>query len=180
MRVFLAAAVIALLPFFALADEGSIVTYTSLDHDFSLALPGGGVISDAYSDPNWEVDDSNTVMRWEATADGPVALLMASALPLEAEATDDDISKFVEGYTGSIGEEDTSSVENVSAVFQIGNRGWISVLAKESSGEPVWFEAYITRQGSYIYTVVFFYNSNDGSGAAVAKDVLATFTTSQG
>jgi len=169
------------LPLTALA-AASTVTYSSPDNDFNLTLPSG-VLRDSYSDPDWKSDDSNTVLRWEPLKDDvPIKMVMVSAMDLGRAATDDDIGKFVDGYKEGATSPGVSSVESTSDVQTIGSRGWVSILARDDTDKnaPVWFEAWVTRQGNHVYTVIFFYTDKNGPGPETAKDWLKTFSTSQG
>jgi hypothetical protein len=179
MRTLLFAAACLLLTSIAVAAEGDPIVYTNTDYDFSLALPAGGHISDA-SDPEWSLDES-TVFTWEAedTADTLVFLIMGSALALDSEATDDDIASFVAGLTD---EENNAGnqveVVDVSDVFALAGRGWVSVLYSDNSGEmPGGFEIFVTREGVHIYSVAFHYTTGkDEASTQLVADVLSSFT----
>jgi len=192
MRTLLAAAALLLLSTAlayaaddaaAPATQASGTTYTSADYDFSLALPDGGTVADKTLDPKWDYDE-NTVFTWVADdlAAQPVFLVMGSAMSLETDATDDDISSFVQGLTDADNNKaNNTEVEKVSDVFQVGNRGWVSVLFKDNNNEsPGEFEIFVTRQGVHIYAVAFHYTTDQASGADLTQQVLASFTTSQG
>jgi len=189
MRIFLLPALLLLTATFAWADDSATglapaasVTYSSTDYDFSLALPDDGTLADASTDPKWDYDES-TVFTWvDEQMDEPVFLVMGSALKLDTDATDQDISSFVEGLTDEDNnKKNNTSVENVSDVFQVGNRGWVSVLFKDNSEEtPGEFEIFVTRQGLYIYAVAFHYTTSSSDGSDFAQTVLSSFTTSQG
>ncbi|MDQ3022959.1 MAG: hypothetical protein M3R04_01045 [bacterium] len=178
MKSLLAAIAIVLAPVFAFAQEGSLVTYTSLDHGFTIAVPGGGMLTDIYSDPNWVADDgTNTVMRWDTLFEtDAVTTMTVTALDLGMEATDADIADFIEGYTGELDSGGESTVDEVGPVFMVENRGWVSVLAHSTVPGGAHFEAFATRHGNYLYCVLFFYPLNDGQGNALARDVLGTFS----
>ena len=187
MRILLVPFMILLSSTFAYAadtvsEETAGTTYSSSDYDFSLWLPDGGVLADAATDPNWDYDET-TVFTWVADdMEQAVFLVMGSALALDSEATDADIASFVEGLTDEENnKQNNTTVEEVNDVFKVGDRGWVSVLFKDHSGEtPGEFEIFVTRQGVYIYAVAFHYTDGSENGLGFAEDVLSSFMTSGG
>lgn len=163
--------------------EASAISYANSDYDFTVSLPNGGTLSDAATDPDWDYDET-TIFTWVAddVAAQPVFLVMGSALALETDATDADIQSFVDGLTDEQNnQENGTTVEEVSGVFQIGNRGWVSVLFKDTSGEtPGEFEIFVTRQGVFIYALAFHYTDGVENGTDTAEAVLSSFVTSAG
>jgi hypothetical protein len=187
MRILLAAVFLLLSTAFAYAEDAAVEestgqTYTSSDFDFSLTLPDSGVIGDATTDSEWDYDET-TVFTWvQEDLSLPVFLVMGSALELETEATDQDIASFVDGLTDEENnKQNNTTVEQVSDVFQVASRGWVSVLFKDDSdGSPGEFEIFVTRQGVFIYAVAFHYTDGADNGADFAEQVLTSFTTSEG
>jgi hypothetical protein len=187
MRVLLASWLLLLTATFAYAEETTVAeevsgaTYSNSDYDFTLWVPGGGTLADASTDPEWDYDET-TVFTWVAddVAAQPVFLVMGSALALDSEATDQDIQSFVEGLTDKENNKaNNTTVEEVSEVFQVGNRAWIGVLFQNDSGEtPSEFEIFVTRQGVFIYAVAFHYTDGAENGAGIAEKVLTSFVTS--
>jgi hypothetical protein len=183
MRILLLAAACLLFTTAALAADSDGVSYTSADYDFSLWLPDGGQLSDVETDPEWSHDDS-TIFTWVADdqANSLVFLIMGSALALESGATDDDIASFVEGLTDEQNNaENEVTVADISEVFAIAGRGWVSVLFEDNSGEmPGEFEIFVTREGVHIYAVAFHYTAGkDAAGEQFVADVLSSFSADQ-
>jgi hypothetical protein len=189
MRILLISALLLLSTAFAYADDDSPAaaassgsTYSSATYDFTVWLPDGGTIADAQTDPKWDYDE-NTVFTWvDENLDQPVFLVMGSALSLDTDATDDDISNFVAGLTDEDNNKaNNTEVQKVSDVFQVGSRGWVSVLFKDVSTEtPGEFEIFVTRQGVHIYAIAFHYTDGSEAGGDFAQQVLTSFATSQG
>lgn len=181
MRIILTFAVLSsilLLPFAARAQQ---VTYSSDAYDFSIALPGGGLIGDAYSDPDWAEDES-TVVRWVGLReDAPITVLLVNVVSLGQEVSDDDVFAFMEGMVaGSEDPENNMSLRDVSDVFTVGNRGWISALIDDTAADATGqYEIFVTRQGQWIYAVTFYY-ADGVAGQEQAGEILGTFTTSGG
>jgi hypothetical protein len=174
----LALTIVFLLPCAAFAQH---VTYSSDEFDFSIALPGGGLIGDAFSDPDWE-EDETTVLRWVGLVEGaPITVMMVNAVTLEHEVSDDDVFAFMEGMVeGSQDPENNMSLRDVSDVFTVGNRGWISALIDDTSVDATGqYEIFVTRQGQWIYAVTFYY-ADGAAGQELAGDILGTFVTSGG
>ena len=185
MRIVIAATLLVLLPLCAFAEDTvtttttTAPTFSSADLDFTLTLPEGGTLSDAGTE-GWQYEDP-TVFTWVAVEESPLFLIMGNVVTLEAEVTDDDVSR----YLAELADEESNTelnieVEEVSDVFWIGNRGWISVLYKDNDpdagGE---FEISVTRQGTHIYAISFHYSGAEGSDALV-ESVLTSFVTSGG
>jgi hypothetical protein len=87
------------------------------------------------------------------------------------------VANFVDGLADEENNaKNNTSVEAISDVFYVANRGWISVLFHDDSeGAPGEFEIFVTREGPYIYAIAFHYNAGAEAGAVVAEPVLTSF-----
>jgi len=177
MRGLIFTLILLALPLAARADDSSTITYTSHRYGFALNLPGGGIISDAASDPDWKAD-SSAAFDWDALdPKAPLSFLGVVVVSFDDDAVDADVSDWMADEAGAenLAKMKAKLLAN-GAPLSLDGHSWTNARFKYDAADEGEYEIFVTREGHNLYAVYFDYARGSTGGEATARKVLASFT----